>query len=431
MNDVLSFYQEQAKHLRSAHPELANLQAQALERFVKTGFPTRRDESWKYSAPDLFLKERFYVDVKGKHAKANDRLSSADKSAFEASFWGQKLSIENGEIGGLVDLTLPSGMFIGSFAQALEQKQGLLEPYLGRLGKNEHGFHALNTAMLQTNLLIYVPKDQHLVTPLTLAHWQNQENQAVFSRYVVILEKGASLTLIEDYAGLAACAYMTSSLTDLFLAEGAELTHIVVQRESRAAFHVSHAFGHLEASSKLNSHVMHLGGKWVRSDKSFYLQGKRATCLLNGLYGLANQQHLDQHTLVRHEVSDCESTQDYKGVVTGPARAVFNGAVVVEKDAQRTRAQQQNKNLLLSKDAEVDTKPQLEIFANDVVCSHGATVGQLSEEALFYFLSRGIAREEAIRFLVDAFTATNLAMIEDVDLRTWLADLLHAHLQGG
>lgn len=426
MNDVLSFYQEQAEHLRSLHPELATLQAQALDRFVKAGFPTRRDEAWKYSAPDLFLKERFHVNDNKEQSDTRATVTSE----VDTSFWGQKLSVINGTIQNLDKLALPSGVFIGAFDQALVQKQGLLESYLPRLGKSEHGFHALNTAMLQTNLLIYVPKGVQVMSPLTLAHFQSQKNQAVFLQYVVILEEGASLTLIEDYDGVATCPYMTSSLTDLFLAERAQLTHIVIQRESRAAFHVSHAFGHLEAASQLNSHSVHLGGKWVRSDKSFYLQGKGAGCLLNGLYGLANQQHLDQHTLVRHEVGECESIQDYKGVVSGPARAVFNGGIVVEKDAQHSRAQQQNKNLLLSRDAEVDTKPQLEIFANDVVCSHGATVGQLSEEALFYFLSRGIDRVEAIQFLVDAFTATNLAMIEDVNLRTWLSGLLHTHLQG-
>jgi Fe-S cluster assembly protein SufD len=448
MNDVLSFYQKQAQVRRSSFPALAQVQSAALAKFMKLGFPTRRDEAWKYSPPDLFLQGRFRVPTVLEHRAPSDlqhqRTGQAPlirpsgtfspcpgrRERIEA-FWGQQLFVENGEVIGKEMLQVPTSVFIGSFEEALASHPALLEPYLNRLSDAEHGFHALNTAMLQTSLLIYVPKDQSLSAPLTLSHWQDQANQAVYSRFLVILEAGASLTLIEDYAGEAACAYLTNSLTEVFLHEQAKLTHVQIQRESQAAMHVSNVFTYQSAASTYHSHVINVGGKWVRCDKSVNLQGEKASCLLNGVYGLTQKQHVDQHTTITHAIGECESTQDYKGILTGPSRAVFNGRVVVAKDAQHSKAMQQNKNLLLSHDAEVDTKPQLEIYANDVMCSHGATVGQISEEAMFYFLSRGIAREEAMRFLMDAFTETNLARIEDQACRAWISSLLHAHLQGG
>lgn len=417
MNEVLSFYQKQAQTQSSNHPMLAKLQSAGLSKFVNRGFPTRRDEAWKYSPPDLFLQERFELPAQqqAKHVEA-------------PHFGGQQLHIENGQVSGKTQLSLPEGCFVGTFEEALTQQPGLLEPYLGRLSTGEHGFQALNTAMLQTSLVIYLPKHQTLDKPLTLSHWQNQINQAVYARYVVILEKGAQLTLIEDYAGAEDIPYLTNSVTEVFLSEAASLNHIAIQRESAKAFHLSHVIAHQAAASHMKSHAVNVGAKWARVDKSFYLQGTAAKCLLNGIYGLPLRQHLDQHTFVHHAVSGCESEQDYKGLVTGPARAVFNGRILVEKDAQQTKAMQQNKNLLLSKEAEVDTKPQLEIYANDVICSHGATVGQLSEEALFYFLSRGISEQEARRFLMDAFTATNLALIEDQTIRAGVSTLLHDRL---
>lgn len=400
MNEPLSFYQKQAEIVRSLHPMLAKIQEAGLCRLKQVGFPTRHDEDWKYSQPDAFLKERFVLEGK--------------KHLTEILHWGES--------------ALSRDVFVGSFDEALAKRPHLLEPYLPRLSIGETGFHALNTSMLQTSLVIYLPKHHQLHMPVTVHYFQNQAHQARYSRTLLILEAGAQLTLIEDYQGQAQQPYFTNSVTEAFLHEGAQLTHLMLQRESEKAIHWSHFIAHQAAQSKLDSHAVHLGGQWVRSDKSFYLQGEKASCLLNGVYGLSKQQHLDQHTLVSHEVGGCESKQDYKGVLTGPSRAVFNGRVVVKRDAQQTIASQQNKNLLLSRDAEVDTKPQLEIDANEVMCTHGATVGQLSEEALFYFRSRGITQEEAMRFLVDAFTAVNLALIEDKALRATLTALLHAHL---
>uniref|UniRef100_UPI00260D9DA4 Fe-S cluster assembly protein SufD n=1 Tax=uncultured Legionella sp. TaxID=210934 RepID=UPI00260D9DA4 len=198
--------------------------------------------------------------------------------------------------------------------------------------------------------------------------------------------------------------------------------------ESKSAYHLGHIAVKQEESSQFASHSLSLGGKLVRSDLSLYLQEERAHCLMNGIYAPAEGQHVDHHTTVHHLVPECSSEQDYKGILTGHSRAVFNGKVIVAKDAQHTDAKQQNKNLLLSANAEIDTKPQLEIFADDVVCSHGATVGQLDEEALFYLATRGIGRLDASRYLIHAFAQNNLRLIPHRDLADWMGQLLTQQL---
>ena len=202
--------------------------------------------------------------------------------------------------------------------------------------------------------------------------------------------------------------------------------HYKIQRESKLAYHMGHLAVNQAMDSQLDSHLFSLGGKCVRSDITIGLSEPGAQCLMNGVYVPNDLQHMDHHTLVTHEAPNCRSEQDYKGILNGHSRAVFNGRVVVAKGAQHTQAKQQNKNLLLSIDTEIDTKPQLEIFADDVVCTHGATVGQLDEEAIFYLATRGIGRADATRYLVKAFTVDNLRILANVELATWVGTLLNA-----
>jgi Fe-S cluster assembly protein SufD len=243
-----------------------------------------------------------------------------------------------------------------------------------------------------------------------------------------VAEKGSQASLIEDYCGEAGQCYYTNTVTEVHLAEKASLTHTKIQRESKLAYHVGHLAVKQAAHSQLDSHLFSLGGQWVRSDLTIHLDEPHASCGMNGMYVPFDGQHMDHHTLVRHQAPDCQSVQDYKGIVSGHARAVFNGRVVVAKDAQHTSAKQQNKNLLLSTNAEIDTKPQLEIFADDVVCTHGATVGQLDEEALFYLATRGIEHEEASRYLMQAFMTDNLRAIPNAKLAAWIGDLFNEQI---
>lgn len=418
MNESVEFYQNQARDAISGNALFLTTQQQALKQLGEMGFPTRHDEDWKYTSVDSFLQHRFSV---------NQAASlSETMRAPEFPIACHQLSIDNGIL--KTRPSLPTGVVVLPLAKAIETMPEKVAPYLDQILTSEHAFHALNTAMLMNGLFIYIPEDTCISEPLWLSHWQTFANQAVYLRHLVVAEKGSQVSLIEDYCGEPSACYHTNAITEMHLAEKASVTHIKIQRESKQAYHVGHLAVKQAADSQLDSHLFSLGGQWVRSDITIYLDESRARCGMNGMYLPFDGQHMDHHTLVHHNAPDCESAQDYKGILSGHARAVFNGRVVVAKDAQHTVAKQQNKNLLLSTNAEIDTKPQLEIFADDVICTHGATVGQLDEEALFYLATRGIGEDEAGRYLMQAFMTDNVRAIPNTILATWIGDLFNEQI---
>lgn len=419
MSELLDYYREQACRGRSTVPWLAALQEQAVDDLLRFGFPTRKDENWKYTLIDSFANQRFHPAATEHHAEA---CLPEDLPA------GWTVNIHNGEVNCPSD-ALPAGLIVAPLLQAVSQHADKIKPWLGRLLQHEHAFQALNTAAISTGLLIYLPKDIKVELPIVISHAQDKEHQAMHVRHLIIAEEGAQATFIEVWDGEKTCCYFSNAVTEAHLAPGAALTHYKVIRESALAFHTGHLVVAQAEDSVFDSHTFSLGGKLVRSDVTFQLQGARAKCLLNGIYMPGDGQHVDHHTTVHHTVPDCQSVQDYKGVLSGHSRAVFNGRVVVAKNAQHTHAQQQNKNILLSSTAEIDTKPQLEIFADDVSCAHGATVGQLDEDALFYMMARGIERPEALRYLIQAFAADNLRLIAHADVMTWMANLINQQLR--
>lgn len=423
MSELLDFYKQQAKAGISTIPWLAELQAKGLRELTRYGFPTRHDEDWKYTLVDSFLQQRF--------AKKQGMLASeltAPRSDLPASM---QLILQNGQVFGtdLLAKQLPAGVLVQSLAQALEQQTDKIKPYLGQLLHHENGFQALNTAMLATGVVIYLPAGVCVEEPIVLSHWQDQANQAVYGRHLIIAEEGSEATIIEEYRGEEACSYFTNTITEVFAAAHAKVLHYKIQRESKSAYHIGHLAVKLAKNSQFDSHSLSLGGKLVRSDMSLDLQEENARCFLNGIYAPAEGQHIDHHTTIHHRVPNCQSEQDYKGILIGRSRAVFNGKVIVARGAQHTEAKQQNKNLLLSAQAEIDSKPQLEIFADDVVCTHGATVGQLDEDALFYLATRGIDRREASSYLIHAFAADNLRLLPHRTLAEWMGTLLNQQLR--
>lgn len=420
MSECLEFYQQQADDRLSKKPYLASLQTAARQELMRQGFPTRHVEDWKYTSVDSFLKHRFVTP----HLPRSDDT----EHVFEEPLTGQQWTISNGAMSRPSSSILPEGVVILPLLEALSAFPEKVTPYLNQILKSEHAFHALNTLMMQLGVFIYVPENVDVSEPIWIRHWQNEANQAVHLHHLVVLERGSVLNLIEDYSGDPSACYFTNTVTEVHLAEKAKLTHYKIQRESKKAFHVGHLAVSQAGSSQFDSHSVSLGGQWVRSDITIDFKAPHAQCLMNGLYLPGEGQHVDHHTLVVHGVGDCQSVQDYKGILSGRSRAVFNGRVMVAQDAQHTHAQQQNKNLLCSTHAEIDTKPQLEIFANDVVCTHGATVGQLDEEALFYLATRGIGREEASRYLMRAFITENCRLIELDAIAIWVGQLLNDQL---
>lgn len=419
MSEVLDFYQQQAKESLSTIPWVAELQAKGLRELTYYGFPNRHNEDWKYTQVDSLVQQQFAKPQT--HEKIE--IVASDLPAKN------QITIHNGQVIGIDELTkqLPVGVLVVPLFKALIQHEDKIKPYFDKLLKHEHGFHALNTALLHTGVLIHISAGVVIDEPIVLSHWQDKE-QAIYNRHLIILEAGSEATIIEDYRGAQQSSYFINTVTEIRTAERAKLIHYKIQRESKSAYHVGQISVQQDAHSQFDSHSLSLGGKLVRSDINLYLQKEGAQCLMNGIYAPTDGQHIDHHTVVQHLVPNCQSEQDYKGILAGRSRAVFNGKVVVAKDAQHTQAKQQNKNLLLSSQAEIDTKPQLEIFADDVICTHGATVGQLDEEALFYLATRGINRQEASSYLIHAFAADNLRIVPHRALADWMGMLLNQQL---
>lgn len=413
---ALRFYQNEAEKIRSDHAGLRALQTQGLAEFQRLGFPDRGDEDWTYTPVTEFLKH----DFEGMQSERSSEQVITNRQSDVP--WGNKLVVVDGVIMGLDQLRtlLPPGVIVAPIIEALETCPEKITPYLDKILTVQHGFHAQNTAMLQLGLFIYVPAHVCIAEPILLVHWQTHANQAIYLRHVVVVDSGASLSIIEDYQGQSELSYYTNAITEAWAGPNSCLKHYKVQRESTLAWHVGHLAVKLAAGSHVDSHVLSLGAIWSRFDAQFVLSEPHAECFLNGVYVPRGQQHMDHHTWVYHDAPNGTSQQDYKGIVNDAAHAVFNGQIHVARDAQKTVARQQNKNLLLSKQAEVDTKPQLDIAADDVQCTHGATVGQLDADALFYFATRGIAVHEATQYLIQAFAADNLKAIAHDEFAAWL-----------
>ena len=413
MSEELTFYQKQASYRRSSLPWVAALQSRALSDFARLGLPTRYDEEWKYTSVESLRKQSFSVQpLEVLSTKVSDMDLPIQKQLYICN--GELLNHE------AFDKERALGVLVLPLADALNRHPELVQPHLTKILPQEHAFQALNTAMLQQGVFIYVPQGVVLEEPLAIIHVQNQNQHAVYLRHLVIAEADSSIAIVEDYTGMDATSSLTNTATEIFLGQRAQVIHYKIQRESKQTIHLGHTAVRQMAYSQFASHVFNLGGALVRSDVSIDLQEAHAFCLMNGVYIPAEGQHVDQHTRVRHLVPHCASDQNYKGVLLGRSQAVFNGKVIVVHEAQHSDAKQQNKNLLLSPQAEINTKPQLEIFADDVSCSHGATVGQLDEDAVFYLASRGIERLDAMHYLIYAFVEENLALIPCHRLADWL-----------
>jgi Fe-S cluster assembly protein SufD len=414
MNEILAFYQQEAGDALSQNPRVSALQSEAVAKLGKLGFPSRHDEDWKYTSLIPFLKDPFTRSNTSTLSPSDLPLSQQmPMHSSSALSWVKKL---------------PAGVILLPLSLALKQHPELVEQYLGKSFQEAHAFHCLNTAMLGAGVFLYVPAHVHLQEPIVLTQYQDLAGQAVYLRHVIVLEPESRATVVEEYRGEQDLSYVTNVLTEAFIGEKAELTHYKIQREGLKAYHLAHLFAKQAAESQFNSHSFSLGGALVRSDLNVDFDGEYGRCFLNGVYAPGEGQHVDHHTCVSHLHPHCLSTQDYKGILQGQSRAVFNGRVIVARNAIATDAKQQNKNLLLSALAEVDTKPQLEIFADDVLCSHGATVGQLDEDALFYLATRGLSRAEASAHLIAAFSQSNFNRIPCHALSTWIGQRFIEHL---
>jgi Fe-S cluster assembly protein SufD len=320
----------------------------------------------------------------------------------------------------------------GGLRDLLDSEPDLLRNRLGRVaGEGAHVFAALNTAGMDDGFVLLVEPGVRVERPIEIVHLSlgMDEPRLAQPRNLVDLGEGASATLIERYVSLGESLYCTNAVLEISLGTGAGLTHYRVQQESPNAFHLAGVYLSQAESSRYHGVSIGLGAAWSRTDLVAGFVGEGAQCDLDGLYLSGDGQTMDFHLDVRHEVPACTSRESFKGILYGKGRAVFDGRVYVARDAQKTDAQLSNRNLVLSRGAEVDTKPQLEILADDVKCSHGTTVGQLDRESLFYLRSRGIPANQARRMLCVGFAGEVLDALELEPLRDYVALEVGARLE--
>lgn len=422
MSEVVEFYRQQASKSQAKVDWLAQLQQSALAHLVESGFPSRRDENWKYTSTAQWAGQRFN-DLPSALEQPSAHLDLAIDTDFYIDFVNGELDYDK-----LTALAFPPGIICLPLRQAAEQYPELVKAYLGKTLAEEHGFHYLNTAYLKSGLFLYIPKEVKIEAPIVLRHLNNKLGQNLQIRHVIAMSENSFANIVEYFQGADQVDYFNNCITEVCLSESAQLNHYRIQCESKTSYHFGHIAVKQLANSQYQNHNLNLGGALVRSDLTINLEEPKASCIMNGIYAPGQGQHIDHHTTVFHHVPECQSKQDYKGILQGNGRGVFNGRVVVDKGAIKTDAQQQNKNLILSPLAEIDTKPQLEIFADDVVCAHGATVGQLDEDALFYLETRGIDRAQAGRYLIHAFASGNLTWIPQSDIRNLMTELLNRQL---
>jgi len=381
---------------------LDDARGRALDWFETRGFPSVRDEDWKYTNPGA-IERRHYQPASARGAVAVGVSGEQVKALTFAELPCHLLVFVNGCFDPTFSSVgpLPPGVRVQSLADVIARDPQRLQSMLG--GDPASAFGALNTAFMTDGAVIELSRNAVLERPIHLLYIATQAETSFHYRNLILAEAGSQATVVEHYSGPEGATYLTNTVTTLLGAANSQVEHYKLQQESSKAFHVGGMHASQERDSRFTSHSIALGGAIARSDISSRLNAQGAECTLNGLYMVGGKQLVDHHTRVDHLKPRCTSREYYRGVLDGTARGVFNGRVIVHQDAQQTDAQQTNHNLLLSRDAEVDTKPQLEIFADDVKCAHGATVGQLDDSMIFYLRSRGVEHEVARALLIYAF----------------------------
>ena len=413
------------KELSPTVPWLELVRSGAIDRFEQIGFPSVHEEEWKYTNLAPLAKESFQPATKPVDISISDAARFAYPETANAhivvvnGFLKEEVSIKTA-LGDVVAIDLFSAVGDARYNK-------IVRKYLARNANyHDNGLKALNTAFLQSGVFLWIPKNVKLETPLQITFLSTGPQTASFPRLLVVAEENSSATLIENYVGDD--RYFTDAIAEIVLKEGARLEHYRVQNESERAFHIATTAAELGRASSYDVTSINLGAQLARHDVSVVLDHEGAECRVDGLYVVGTDQHSDTHSVIDHKEPHCNSHQLYKGILDGNGRAVFNGKIFVREGAQKTDAMQTNKNLLLSPQARIDTKPQLEIYADDVKCAHGAAVGQIDEEELFYLQARGLKSELARSLLTYGFAEEVIGKIKIDSIRAQLDEAVMSHL---
>ncbi len=423
-------YDAVEQRLASQPESVRQLRRSGLEAFDELGFPSRRQEEWRKTNVAAIQRTEFRHagdDPSGLTPEKVEPFLLAD--CVDLVFVNGRFSLALSRLE-----SLPDGVFAGSLAQAIAERPDLVEPHLGRYADLRHPFVALNTAHLEDGALIHVPRGvavEKTIHAVFLATAADGSATVSYPRNLFVAEESSQLTVIESYGGFAGGRYFTCPVTEIVGEANSVIDHYRLGQESLDAFHVATQKIHLGRDANFFSHSINHGGALVRNDIQAMLDAEGIHCTLNGLYLARGKQHVDHQMRVDHAKPNCHSYELFKGILEDRARAVFNGRIYVHQDAQKTDAKQSNRNLLLSKDALVHSNPQLEIFADDVRCTHGSTTGHLDDEAVFYLRSRGIGEEAARSLLTYSFAGEVLDEIRLEAVRADLEEFLFTRLPKG
>ncbi len=422
---------------QSAPAWVRERRARASARFADIGFPTMRNEDWRFTNVSPITEAEFALaDGLPRHAAALVAGVTVPGAV--------RLAIVNGQfVAALSDLsTLPKGLHIVSLRDgARDETGGLREHLAATFNIDAHPFAALNTAFLDDGVAILVTKGAIVETPIHVVIVTGSESPHAPSptphaagvvshpRVLVVAGPASQVTIAQSFAGAPGDVYFTNAVTEVVVGEGAVVDFYTDQRESEKAFHVANLQVHVERRGVFSSHAFSTGSRLMRHDIGIGLKGEGADCTMNGVYLVDGDRLMDTHTSLDHAMPHCTSHELYKGILSGKGRGVFNGRIIVRIDAQKTDAKQTNRALLLSDDATINSNPQLEIFADDVKCTHGAAVGQLDDEAMFYLRARGLTRTEARDMLLHAFAGEVLEGLKIPALRAQIEATLFSALE--
>jgi Fe-S cluster assembly protein SufD len=431
---------EKFRHFESgAKSSLLPFRKAGLALFAELGFPTLQNEDWRFTnvAPlaKLPFEPMFAAPVvNGAETKALDGFAFAKLAETRLVFVNGHYSPELSSVE-----KLPAGVKVGSLAAALNSDAALAEKYLGRCTPApDDAFAALNQAFFLDGAFVHLPDGVDVKTPIQLVYIcsAKKNGDTVQPRNLIVAGANSRVTIVESYITTTDAAYFTNAVTEIFAGDNAFVEHLKFQDEAQAAFHIAAIHGEFGRASNVNIHSFALGGKLSRNNIRTKLAGEGLECILNGLYLTRGEQLADHHMVVEHAQPHCASHEYFNGILDDKSKGVFHGRILVQQIAQKTDAKQTNKNLLLSDDATADTKPQLEIYADDVKCTHGATIGQLNEESIFYLRTRGIGTDMARQMLIHAFAGEIIERIkceparELVDKLVWNRLEANPHLLG-
>ncbi len=410
---------------------LAEARLNALEWVGKNGFPSRKDEDWKYTALDGILAVPFVAAAAGPGPRVT--LDLINKAAIDLG--GPRLVFVNGHFSPEFSRVtgLPSGVVVTTLAAVLAASPDRLKPFLGHTPGEHHAFAAFNDVFAEDGAFIHLTNDTVVDEPIQLVFFSDTEGVPLMTspRSVIIADSGSRATIVETYAGLPEDVYLTNVVTEVVLAENARIDHYKVQNEPVTAFHLALLDVRQARGSRFNSRSVMLGSSVARHEIRVLLEGVEAEVSLDGIYLPQGEQVHDNTIFVDHVATNCTSHQLYKGVLDDRGHGVFNGQIMVRHGADGSDANQKNKNLLLNDRAQVDTRPRLEIYTDDVKCTHGAAVGQMDDEALLYLRTRGLPLESARGLLVYAFVQEMVDRIELEPLRASLAALVSTRFGSG